>query len=200
MFTRHGVILFEAVSALQKSIRRGLERDAFTWAVELASTHESYLWRRLTVIANEDIGLASPETVMLVNSQRAAWWDMREHGDDPAAFMILSCTVLAMCRAPKSRLSDHFLCAVVTKNGHAQPEVPDYALDKHTLRGKRMGRGNQHFIEVGAHLENAAKLDDPYAAEARANWLADKWPGLPELKKLKPTNGAKQARLLPDDD
>lgn len=35
--------------------------------------------------------------------------------------------------------------------------VPDYALDKHTSRGKAMGRGLDHFIEVGSVLENRAE-------------------------------------------
>lgn len=32
--------------------------------------------------------------------------------------------------------------------------MPDYALDKHTGRGKKMGRGLKHFIEEGAKLNN----------------------------------------------
>lgn len=36
------------------------------------------------------------------------------------------------------------------------PPIPDCALDKHTLRGLAMGRGLQHFLEVGARIENSA--------------------------------------------
>ena len=32
------------------------------------------------------------------------------------------------------------------------PEVPDYALDKHTAAGQALGRGDCHFWEVGAQL------------------------------------------------
>lgn len=44
--------------------------------------------------------------------------------------------------------------------------VPEYALDKHTARGRAMGRSLDHFIQVGAVLENRAKelidLEDQY--------------------------------------
>jgi hypothetical protein len=33
-----------------------------------------------------------------------------------------------------------------------RPEVPDYGLDMHTARGIAMGRGLQHFWEVGAQI------------------------------------------------
>ena len=32
------------------------------------------------------------------------------------------------------------------------PEIPDYALDMHTAKGQNMGRGLNHFFEVGAQL------------------------------------------------
>jgi hypothetical protein len=44
--------------------------------------------------------------------------------------------------------------------------IPDYALDKHTKRGKSMGRDLQHFFDIGSHLENRceewAALDDGF--------------------------------------
>jgi hypothetical protein len=32
------------------------------------------------------------------------------------------------------------------------PEIPDYALDKHTAAGQAIGRGDRHFWEIGARL------------------------------------------------
>lgn len=195
MFTEHHHIIFEVVSALQKSIRRGLESDAYYWALELAPGFESFLWRRLTVIANEDIGLADLPTVMFVNSQRASWWAMRMVKDDAACYMILSTTILAMCRAPKTRLADHFLVTTVTAQAVDAPHaIPDFALDKHTLRGKQMGRGMEHFLTEGAVLARPAHVCDPYAESARSIWLSDTFPGLPELKPL--SRESRQLHLL----
>ena len=44
--------------------------------------------------------------------------------------------------------------------------------DKHTARGRRLGRGEDHFFEVGALIENAADVPDPYAEKGRANRTA----------------------------
>ena len=53
-----------------------------------------------------------------------------------------------------------------------QPEdVPDYALDKHTARGKRMGRGMAHFFDVAARVVPAG--DDPWHARCRAIYVAN---------------------------
>jgi len=61
MRTKIGYVLGEVVSALQKSIRRGDEEGALYWSLELSeSSFGQYLWRRLLIIASEDIGLADP--------------------------------------------------------------------------------------------------------------------------------------------
>lgn len=41
--------------------------------------------------------------------------------------------------------------------------VPDYALDKHTMRGKQMSRGVKHFVEEGAILRNEDREWKPIA-------------------------------------
>jgi hypothetical protein len=54
--------------------------------------------------------------------------------------------------------------------GDREPlEIPDYALDQHTARGRRLGRGVHQFFTEGALIENAADLPDPYYEEGRAN-------------------------------
>lgn len=74
MKTKNGYNLDEVVSALQKSIRRGLEEDAMYWALEMVdSGYIRYMWRRLLVIASEDIGPADPQTVILISSLYVAY-------------------------------------------------------------------------------------------------------------------------------
>jgi hypothetical protein len=46
-------------------------------------------------------------------------------------------------------------------------EIPDYAVDHHTARGRRMGRSEATVYDESYRLENQA-LPDPYEAEARA--------------------------------
>lgn len=58
---------FVCVSATQKCIRRGLEREAMQFAVEMARTSKAYFsWicNRIEVCSHEDIGLADPQAVL----------------------------------------------------------------------------------------------------------------------------------------
>jgi hypothetical protein len=50
------------------------------------------------------------------------------------------------------------------------PEIPDWALDQHTLAGKKLGRGLDHFREEGAKLVPPPTADDPYEDEAYRLW------------------------------
>lgn len=173
LYTEGGYVLGEVISALQKEIRRGEEVGAMYWALELVPKYEAYLWRRLNVIVQEDIGLARPELLSLVPSQEAQWFRFRQEGKDGTCRLILANTVLAMCRAPKSRLADHFQCVVNQGRLHGERrEVPDYALDKHTGRGKAKGRGVEHWRDVGCVLVPDAGLDDPYADQAYTWWAS----------------------------
>ena len=59
-----------------------------------------------------------------------------------------------MCRSPKSRAGCHFAAAIGLRSmlEDFAPTIPDYALDQHTLKGKAMGRGLDHFRSEGAKL------------------------------------------------
>jgi len=85
--------------------------------------------------------------------------------------MIGNC-IRMMCRSPKSRAGCHFGAAVGLRSlleGFA-PEIPDYALDMHTMKGKAMGRGLDHFRREGAKLVPPPIADDPFEAEAYRLW------------------------------
>lgn len=77
-----------------------------------------------------------------------------------------------MCRSPKSRAGCHFGAAIGLRaqlEGFA-PEIPDFALDMHTMKGKTMGRGLDHFREEGARLVPPPTAPDPYIEEAYRLW------------------------------
>ena len=155
---------YEAKSALQKSIRRGLEEDALYWSAELAQWNTESLWTRLKIIASEDIGLASPSAALLVRAMYENWKDASKAGSDEGRLFIQH-AVLVLVRAKKSRIVDH--ATILAFNGElAERAVPDEAIDKHTSRGRLLGRGYQHFFEVGAKLVNC-EIPDPYEARAK---------------------------------
>jgi hypothetical protein len=74
--------------------------------------------------------------------------------------------VIALVRAPKSRMVDHALM-MFYEGERERFEVLDWALDQHTARGRRLGCGTEHLLAEGAVLANESDLDDPYADEGR---------------------------------
>ena len=70
MKTVRGYLLGEVVSVLQKSIRRGDERLAMYFGVEMvASEFGAYAWRRLLTISAEDVaGVITQEIKALYDS------------------------------------------------------------------------------------------------------------------------------------
>lgn len=160
----------EVVSALQKSIRRSLEEDALYWATELdLAGHAAHAWKRLKIIACEDVGLGDPLAAVVMQSLHAMWEDLRKSETEtrhPQRLPFIQ-AVRYLAQAPKSRANDHALVVFYLGPREAR-SIPDYALDRHTARGRRQGRGWKHFHATAAKLINAADLPDPYADRAKA--------------------------------
>lgn len=196
--TQNGYNLMEAISALQKEIRRGHEVYAYYWALELIPQYEQYLWRRLIVIVNEDIGIANVPLLTLVPQQRAVFFEFRaQRNGNGSAKLILANTVLALCRSPKSRIADEFHTFVEQERRHGERlDIPDYALDKHTGRGRKLDRGYEHWLDEGCRLEPLSDLHNPYVSLARAYWTGDMIRGDDWGKPAKPTDETKDQPAL----
>lgn len=162
--TRNGLNGDEVISSLQKSIRRGKVEDACEFAYEMYITSpqmEEKLWRRLLTISVEDIGMGDPNAAVLINNLN----DMRKNfdyadGDRPIYFIH---AIRYLCACEKDRSSD-LLKNIVIK-GFAMgkvPEIPDVALDKHTVRGAEMGRDSFHFLNEASKVIPQMKVDNDY--------------------------------------
>jgi len=179
---RHGYKLFDVISALQKDIRRGNEAQALYWALELIPKYEVYLWRRMLAILSEDIGIAAPQVMALVPELRRQFFEFRSEGKNGPARLVLANALLLMCRAPKTRIADHFQRAITQRFMEWEPlAVPDYAFDHHTGKGRQMGRDVDFWLAEGCRLNIAGEVEDPYKEEAEALWRAGKkdapdWP------------------------
>ncbi len=167
--TKKGYDFFEVSSALQKCIRRGLEEEAMYWAVELFnSNYVEYVWKRLRIMASEDVGLAAPGTVAEIAAlyQHHKLQATKKEDKNQPERLFLTHAVLLLCRAPKSRVVDHALLYHWMRHEHVHHEIPDWALDKHNERGRRLGRGWKHFFFTGTLLEGLG--DVPGEAHYRA--------------------------------
>jgi len=192
--TKNGLPAMACVSAMQKSIRRGLEREAMEFAVELIHTSKAFhsmVCKRLQIISHEDIDTeAAPHIVPFVKAaceQAMAWYDAEKLG---ASRLAIGNAIRLMCRAAKSREGDHFAAAVGLRSlleGFA-PEIPDWANDQHTLAGRKLGRGMQHFREEGARLVPPPAMKDAYEDEAYRLWA------------IKAARGKRASKPRDDDD
>ncbi len=160
--SKKGYDLSEVISALQKCVRRGLEAEAMYWTVELyESGFDEYCWKRLRIMASEDVGLAEPLMPASIAALYQLYQELKKKKDEHQRPERLPLThaVFLLCRARKSRVIDNALVHFWGSHNETRLEVPDFALDKHTARGRTMGRGFGHFLEVGAHLENLGQVE-----------------------------------------
>jgi replication-associated recombination protein RarA len=169
--TKNGLPAMECVSAMQKAIRRGMEREAMEFAVELLHTSKGFLTmvtNRLEIISHEDIDtISQPWIVPFVATATAQ--AQRFYKDEKMGMvrMTIGNAIRMMARAKKSREGDHFAIAVGQRSlleGFV-PEVPEWAQDQHTMKGKAMGRGLEHFRTEGTKLVPPADPDQ-YEDEA----------------------------------
>ena len=106
-----------ALSAMQKSIRRG---DSLTAQRALASLYRddpSSTWRRLLIIACEDVGIAALRAVVTTARRCANAKALREMGRDEAAALA---TAQLLAEAPKDRSAD-LLFAVALRDPALDP-------------------------------------------------------------------------------
>lgn len=160
--TKNGYKLDEVVSALQKEIRRGNELMAKYWALEMnESGYWRYCFRRMQVIAGEDIGLANPEAMILVSSTFGALLAQERikkvfHVDNN----VIGFIAIYLARSPKSRHTD-YLGGVIFKRKEKgwKPEIPTYAIDQHTQRGRDLGKSDYDFFKEGSLIRNKKDIE-----------------------------------------
>jgi replication-associated recombination protein RarA len=170
--TLNGYHADEVISALQKAIRRGDADGAVFWVHEAnLSGLGGWAWRRLFTITSEDVGLADPGAPAVI----AGLWTMsqvllanQKKPTPPAKVVYPQLQILQatwyLAFAPKNReLADMATLFQVRAQRHQILEIPDVALDKHTARGRAMGRDAIHFetdTPLGARwVEHEVEID-----------------------------------------
>lgn len=158
-------------SMLQKSIRRGEETSALAAAYEMYITSNNYLdmlWFRLQCIAIEDIGFGQPEAGRLIRTLNEMRKEFAYEDGDQALFFVHA--IRYLCRCTKERSTDHVrgLIKRAFENGYV-PEIPDWALDMHTIRGREMGRDAMHFATEASRV--TPQLESEEVAEIHSRYL-----------------------------
>lgn len=185
--TSNGYLLSEAISALQKEVRRGNAKLAGFWALEVWSGqkgYDEYVWRRLLVISAEDVaGYVTQEIKALYDSYQLI--NRKTKRGERKGRIFLSKAVLLLCAADKSRDPDHLQNLVYDQGlGRTDAEieaslddvrrnpieVPAYAFDCHTSKGIRAGMTKTDFFadEHAALRPRAPGLFDHLVPPPRA--------------------------------
>ena len=159
--TPGGYPISECISALQKEIRRGEIEGACYWAWEIVHTDkggETWLWRRLAIISMEDVG-PDPTHFGMIADLRALkemYYESTRLKNRAMQVHTLYYAVAMLAMAPrKNRMVEALLANTTFKqNPFQKREVPDYALDSHTGRGRSMGRGDKHFFFEAVKLRS----------------------------------------------
>jgi len=165
--TKHGYDHYELLSALQKCIRRGLEYEAAHFAVELEEFNPTMLWNRLKIIASEDIGPANPLMPLLIDYLQKQYQTEKSKLSESSYKIYLINAITCLCRSQKSRITDDLQTIIYLERERKNtPALPDFALDKHTARGKAMGKNINDFFTEGNKLTNEA-FPNPYTEKAK---------------------------------
>jgi len=153
---------------MQKSIRRGMEYEAVHFAVELEEFNPTMLWNRLKIIACEDIGPANPIMPILIDLLQHQYLAEKSKLAESGYKLFMVNAVVCLCRSQKSRITDDLLSVVYSEREleHKFLPIPNFALDKHTARGKAMGKNIDDFFIEGNKLENEA-FPNPFMKRAR---------------------------------
>lgn len=161
--TVRGYALLDVASALQKSIRRGDEKLAGYFGLELfASGYHNYLWKRLITVSAEDVHAGITHEIKALHDSFLFLNEKRNGKESPKSRIFVSKAILILCRAVKSRDADHLQILTYDKaigiteaeveaylskrDPNEFLEVPEYTYDVHTKRGKMRGMTKAQFM------------------------------------------------------
>jgi len=124
IYDKYGQNHFDVVSAFIKSIR-GSDPDAtLYWLANMIEAGEDpkYIFRRLYIAASEDIGLADPNAIVIVN----ACCDAFDKVGYPEGTYFLSHAALFLAMSPKSDSTKYIFNAIDKVRLNNLSEVPDH--------------------------------------------------------------------------
>lgn len=171
-----GFRLDETKSALQKAIRRKNVEEAEFRAWEHSRSHPQKCWERLKIIATEDV--SDPLLTVAVDVLEKQAKEMGFDDEEGRRLPILAAKWLAEADGDKEaqRAIEYF--EERDKEGVDWTDeypIKDCALDGHTQRGRRMGRGAKFWALVSG-LVKEEELSP--ANKKYRKWLFEKYTGV----------------------
>ena len=127
-YDKAGDAHYDTISAFIKSVRGSDPDAALYWLAKMVAAGEDarFILRRLYILAAEDVGLADPNGVVVVNAcaQAFEWVGM------PEGQYHLALATLYLATAPKSNAAGAYWGALAEIEEHGAGPVPVYLRDK----------------------------------------------------------------------
>ena len=165
-FDKGGDSFYEQISALHKSIRGSSPDAALYWLTRMldGGCDPGYLARRLTRMANEDIGLADPRALQVTLD----CWDTYSRLGSPEGELALAQAAVYLASAPKSNaVYEAFSAARNAATDHGSLEVPLHLRNATTSLSKELGYGEDY--RYAHNEENAFAAGENYLPEELKN-------------------------------
>jgi putative ATPase len=137
LYDKEGDVHYDTISAFIKSLRGSDTDAALYWMARMVYAGEDprFIFRRMTIFAGEDIGMADPQAMGVVTS----CWDAFERVGMPEGRFPLAQAAIYLATAPKSNSAFAFFDALAAVESEQETEVPNHLRD-----GNRDSEGFGH--------------------------------------------------------
>ncbi len=142
LYDKDGDAHYDTISAFIKSLR-GSDADAsLYWLSKMVYAGEDprFIFRRMLILASEDVGLADPQALGIVSAAAAAF----DYVGLPEGQFHLAQACLYLASAPKSNTTMAYYDALESVRSEQKDEVPDHLKDP-SRDGEDMGHGKGYL-------------------------------------------------------
>jgi len=122
LYDKEGDVHYDTISAFIKSLRGSDPDAALYWMAKMVYAGEDprYIFRRMAIVAGEDVGLADPNAAVIV----ASCWELYERIGLPEGRFPLAQAALYLATCPKSNSTLAFFDALAAVEQEQDTEVP----------------------------------------------------------------------------
>jgi putative ATPase len=141
LYDKDGDSHYDTISAFIKSVRGSDPDAALYWLAKMLYAGEDprFILRRLIILAGEDIGLADPQGMVVVNAAAQAF----DYVGLPEGIYPIVHAVLYLSTAPKSNSAGAYFKAYQMVEDEGITEVPDHLKDDNR-DAKALGHGKDY--------------------------------------------------------
>jgi putative ATPase len=127
LYDKEGDVHYDTISAFIKSLRGSDPDAALYWMAKMVYAGEDprFIFRRMAILAGEDVGMADPNAVTVVNS----CWQTFERVGMPEGRFPLALAALYLSTCPKSNSAFAFFDALTAVEKEREPDVPNHLKD-----------------------------------------------------------------------